>query len=66
MSLDRELYYHGEDLPIHVSINNNSKKSVKTIRVRIKTTNMDILAIIIRHTGRRSTHCKKEICGGGC
>ena len=45
VSLDRELYYHGEDLPIHVSINNNSKKSVKTIRVRIKMTNMDILAI---------------------
>merc|ERR1719483_151335 len=34
-SLDREVYYHGEDLPIHVSINNQSKKSVKNIRVNV-------------------------------
>ena len=32
-SLDREVFYHGEDLPIHISINNNSKKCVKNIRV---------------------------------
>ena len=32
-SLDKEVYYHGEDLPIHISINNQSKKSVKNIRV---------------------------------
>lgn len=34
-SLDKEVYYHGEDLPIHVSINNQSKKSVKNIRVNV-------------------------------
>jgi len=34
-SLDREVYYHGEDLPIHVSINNQSKKSVKNIRCHV-------------------------------
>ena len=26
--------YHGQEIPINVSVNNNSKKSVKTIRVR--------------------------------
>jgi len=34
-SLDREVYYHGEDLPIHISINNQSKKSVKNIRCHV-------------------------------
>merc|ERR1711990_844485 len=34
-SLDREVFYHGEDLPIHISINNNSKKCVKNIRCHI-------------------------------
>ena len=33
--MDREIFYHGQELPIHVSINNNSKKSVKLIRVAI-------------------------------
>ena len=33
--MDREVSYHGQELPIHVSINNNSKKSVKLIRVAI-------------------------------
>ena len=32
-SLDREVFYHGEDLAIHISIANNSKKCVKNIRV---------------------------------
>ena len=32
-SLDREVFYHGEDLAIHISIVNNSKKCVKNIRV---------------------------------
>ena len=35
-SLDREVFYHGEDLPIHISINNNSKKCVKNIRVSLR------------------------------
>jgi len=34
-SLDREVYYHGEDLPIHISINNQSKKCVKNIRCNV-------------------------------
>merc|ERR1711936_426586 len=34
-SLDREVFYHGEDLPIHISIINNSKKCVKNIRCHI-------------------------------
>ena len=37
-SLDREVFYHGEDLPIHISINNNSKKCVKNIRVSFHLT----------------------------
>lgn len=32
-TLDKEVYYHGQEIPVHVSINNNSKKSVKSVRV---------------------------------
>jgi len=31
-TLDKEIYYHGQELPINVSVHNNSKKSVKAIR----------------------------------
>lgn len=34
-TLDKEIFYHGQEIPIHVSINNNSNKSVKAIRVAI-------------------------------
>ena len=34
-SLDKEVYYHGQEIPITLSINNNANKSVKTIRVAI-------------------------------
>ena len=33
MGLEREVYYHGEDIPLNISINNQSKKAVKNIRV---------------------------------
>ena len=33
--MDKEVFYHGQEVPIHVSINNNSNKSVKGIRVAI-------------------------------
>ena len=32
-TLDKEVYCHGQEIPVHVSVNNNSKKSVKCIRV---------------------------------
>ena len=32
---DMKVYCHGEDLPVHISINNHSKKAVKNIRVNI-------------------------------
>ena len=34
-TMDRDIFYHGQELPIHVVINNNSRKSVKSIRVSI-------------------------------
>lgn len=34
-TMDRDIFYHGQELPVHVVINNNSKKSVKSIRVSI-------------------------------
>ena len=34
-NLDREVWYHGEDIPVHISINNQSKKSIKNIRVHV-------------------------------
>lgn len=36
-NLDKEVFYHGQDIPLHVSLNNNSKKTVKSIQVQIKT-----------------------------
>ena len=33
MGLEREVFYHGEDIPLNISINNQSKKAVKNIRV---------------------------------
>lgn len=33
VSLDKELYYHGETLAINVHIQNNSNKSVKKVKV---------------------------------
>ena len=35
VNLEREVFYHGEDIPVHISINNQSKKSIKKIRVSI-------------------------------
>ena len=32
-SLDKEVFYHGEDVPLHISINNQSKKQAKSIMV---------------------------------
>ncbi len=32
-SLDKEIYYHGQEIPINVAVHNNSNKSVKSIRV---------------------------------
>lgn len=34
-TLDKDINYHGQEIPIHVSIHNNSNKSVKSIRVGI-------------------------------
>merc|ERR1712223_276721 len=34
-TLDKEVFYHGQEIPIHVSVNNNANKSVKAIRVAI-------------------------------
>lgn len=35
-SLDKELYYHGENISINVHIQNNSNKSVKKIKVSVR------------------------------
>lgn len=32
-TLDKEIYYHGQEIPINVAVHNNSNKSVKSIRV---------------------------------
>ena len=33
VTLDRDIYYHGEDIAAQIQINNNSKKSVRSIKV---------------------------------
>jgi len=34
-SLDKEVFYHGEDIPVHLSINNHSKKQAKSVACMI-------------------------------
>ena len=34
--LDKEVFYHGEDVPVHITINNNSNKKVNSLSVRIE------------------------------
>ena len=34
-NLDREVWYHGEEIPVHISINNQSKKMIRNIRVHV-------------------------------
>ena len=36
VSLDKELYYHGETLAVNVHIQNNSNKPVKKIKVSVR------------------------------
>ena len=36
VSLDKELYYHGETLSVNVHIQNNSNKPVKKIKVSVR------------------------------
>jgi len=35
VTLDRDIYYHGEEVAAHVSVANNSKKAAKSIKVRL-------------------------------
>ena len=35
-NLDRDLFFHGEEIPVHIAINNQSKKAVKAIRVNFE------------------------------
>ncbi|XP_022246228.1 beta-arrestin-1-like isoform X2 [Limulus polyphemus] len=36
VSLDKELYYHGEDIAVNVHIANNSKRTVKKVKVSVQ------------------------------
>ncbi len=36
VTLDKEIYYHGEKLGANVTVNNNSRKAVKNIKVRTR------------------------------
>ena len=36
VSLDKELYYHGEKISVNVHIQNNSNKPVKKIKVSVR------------------------------
>ena len=35
VTLDREVYFHGDKMAIHVTISNYSKKSVRSIKVSV-------------------------------
>jgi arrestin-2 len=32
LTLDRELYYHGEEVPVTVAVGNNSNKTIKSLK----------------------------------
>ena len=34
VTLDKEIYYHGEKIGANVTVNNNSRKAVRNIKVR--------------------------------
>ena len=36
VSLDKELYYHGESINVNVHISNNSNRTVKKVKVSVK------------------------------
>ena len=38
VTLDREMYFHGDRLSAHVTVSNYSKKSVRSVKVSIKFT----------------------------
>ncbi|XP_040911757.1 S-arrestin a [Toxotes jaculatrix] len=42
-SLDKEVYYHGEPIKVHVSVTNNSSKNVKNIIVSVDQVSMVVL-----------------------
>ena len=35
-SLDKEMYYHGENIVVNVLVNNNSNKTVKKIKITVR------------------------------
>lgn len=39
VTLDREIYYHGEKIAANVTVTNNSRKAVKNIKVSMKLNN---------------------------
>ena len=41
-NLDKDVYYHGEDIPVHISVDNQSQNS------NIKNISVSIMNIIIR------------------
>jgi len=38
VTLDKDMYYHGERVAARINVTNTSRKSVKNIRVRIRET----------------------------
>ena len=45
-NLEREVFYHGEDIPVHLTINNQSKKCIKNIRVSYQKINLNFLKLL--------------------
>lgn len=46
VTLDREIYYHGEKVAANVTVTNNSRKAVKNIKVNIMKLNQINLSIL--------------------
>jgi Arrestin (or S-antigen), C-terminal domain len=49
VTLDRELFYHGEPIKINLSVKNESKKTVKSVTVSLFHNLKYLLTRIIRH-----------------
>uniref|UniRef100_F7BUA1 Arrestin-C n=1 Tax=Ornithorhynchus anatinus TaxID=9258 RepID=F7BUA1_ORNAN len=49
-SLDREIYYHGETIPVHVSIDNATSKMVKKIKISVEQMTDVVLYSLDKYT----------------
>ncbi|KAM3869151.1 arrestin-C-like [Diretmus argenteus] len=56
-SMTKNVFFHGEAIPVHIKINNESSKTVKSIKITVEQTADIVLYVANRYT---KTVCSKE------